>query len=109
MEENEQLFLLLMSLHTLDSRTARELIQTGYLTEDLGGTPRSREFVDRFVKSKKELLYRAIKDMGTSDDSARIMARVGISHTDTFEIIAEALLDEGRLEKDRYGKYRVLR
>ena len=81
-----------------------ELIGMGYFKVIDGSVCRTDKFLadtGRFIDGKKELLYQAVKEMGGAEDMEAVMAKAGIKDFITFIFVAEELVGEGKLVKDK--------
>lgn len=104
--ENEELFVRLSLWHRVGGEETEELIEKGYLTREFILTTKASDFRKRFIISKKESLYLAIKDFG--EDIRGIKEKVGIKDFVALERIADELVEEGRIKKDDEGRYWII-
>ncbi|NPV72491.1 MAG: hypothetical protein HPY89_01575 [Pelotomaculum sp.] len=100
---NEMLFKRLLTAGE-EEENIEELIAMGYFTRKGGVICRTRKYreeTENFISSKKERLYEVIKRHGSAEDIPRVMGEAGISDFITFIFLAEELVADGRLVKDR--------
>ncbi len=87
-----------------EDKDFRELVKTGYFKKIDGTICRTEKFVKEtgeFIDAKKELLYEAVKKLGDAEDMAKAMELAGIKDFITFVFVAEELVADGRLVKDK--------
>ncbi|MDD2443653.1 MAG: hypothetical protein PHS52_04040 [Desulfotomaculaceae bacterium] len=82
----------------------KELIKMGYFKKIDGTVCRTNKFVEetgRFIDLKKERLYEVVKKLGNAEDMKKTMEMAGIKDFITFVFVAEELVADGRLVKDK--------
>ncbi len=87
-----------------DDENIGELISLGYLKKIDGTfckTDKYQKDTGEFIASKKESLYKAIKKLGSAEDMQKTMELAGIEDFITFIFIAEELVADGKLAKDK--------
>ncbi|HOV78600.1 MAG TPA: hypothetical protein PK728_00715 [Bacillota bacterium] len=87
-----------------DEENFEELVELGYFGRKEGIVFRTKKFIDEtdsFIKSKKDSLYKAVKQLGSAADIGKTMEMAGIKDFITFVFIAEELIADGRFVKDR--------
>lgn len=100
---DESLFKTLMLVGEGDENLD-ELIEMGFFKVIDGHVCRTDKFVEetgRFIDDKKERLYQAVKELGGAEDMEAAMEKAGIQDFITFIFVAEELVGEGRLVKDK--------
>ncbi|HBC94951.1 MAG TPA: hypothetical protein DCZ10_19140 [Pelotomaculum sp.] len=81
-----------------------ELIALGYFKNMEGTICRTSKYLEetgRFIDARKESLYEAVKKLGSAEDINKTMELAGIKDFLTFVFIAEELIQDGRLVKDK--------
>lgn len=81
-----------------------EFISLGYFiksSDTVFKTNKYDEEIGQFIDSVKEPLYHAIKELGSAQDIKKVMKLAGIKEFFTFSVVAEELVREGKLVKDR--------
>jgi hypothetical protein len=81
-----------------------ELIEAGYFKIIDGTVCRTNKFIEetgRFIDEKKECLYQVVKEFGSAENMEEVMEKAGIKDFITFVFVAEELVEEGRLVKDK--------
>ncbi len=87
-----------------DDENISDLIAMGYLKVVEGKFLRTKKYeaeMNEFITSKKEALYRAIEKLGSAENIPKTMEAAGITDFITFIFLAEELVADGRLKKDR--------
>mgnify|MGYP005846255227 CR=1 FL=1 len=87
-----------------DNDDIEEFISLGYFiksNDTVFRTNKYEEEIVRFIDSKKERLYQAIKGLGSAQDIKKVMELAGIKEFITFSVVAEELVREGKLVKDK--------
>lgn len=93
-----------------DDENIEELVELGYFKKIDGTICKTNKCLadtDRFINSRKELLYEAIKKLGDADDIKKIMEMAGISDYVTFIFVSEELIQDGKLTKSQDEKWIV--
>jgi len=93
-----------------DDGSIEELIELGYFKKINGTVCRTNKYQDetnKFITSKKELLYEAIKKLGSTEDIQKVMKIAGIQDYVTFVFIAEELIQDGKLINSQGNKWTV--
>ncbi len=81
-----------------------ELIGLGYFKKIDGTICRTNKFLEetgRFIDDKKESVYQAVKELGSAENMEAVMEKAGIKDFITFIFVAEELVGDGRLVKDK--------
>lgn len=81
-----------------------ELIRMGYFKVIEGSVCRTKKFLEetgRFIDDRKERLYQAVKELGSAENMEEVMEKAGIKDFITFIFVAEELVGEGKLVKDK--------
>ena len=81
-----------------------DLIDRGYFKIIDGTICRTKKFIEetgRFIDIKKESLYRVVKEQGSAENLEDVMEKSGIKDFITFVFVAEELVEDGRLVKDK--------
>lgn len=81
-----------------------ELIEMGYFKIIDGSICRTNKFLEetgRFIDDRKESLYQVVKELGSAENMEEVMEKAGIKDFITFIFVAEELVGEGRLVKDK--------
>lgn len=81
-----------------------ELIEKGYFKIIDGSVCRTNKFLEetgRFIDDRKERLYRVVKEQGSAENLEETMEKAGIKDFITFIFVAEELVGEGKLVKDK--------
>ncbi len=81
-----------------------EFINLGYFKRIDGVVCRTDKFNEEtagFINSMKESLYQAVRELGSAEDMNKTMEMAGIKDFITFVFIAEELVQDGRLKKDK--------
>lgn len=94
----------------VDDEDIGELIKLGYfkrIDDTVCRTSKYRDDTDRFISSKKDLLYKAVKELGSAEDIKRVMEITGIKDYITFVFIAEELIQEGKLIKTKGNNWAI--
>jgi hypothetical protein len=81
-----------------------ELIEQGYFKIIDGSVCRTDKFLEetgRFIDDRKERLYQVVKKQGSAEDMEQTMEKAGIKDFITFIFVAEELVEDGRLVKDK--------
>ncbi len=81
-----------------------ELIKMGYFTRIDGVVCRTQKFVEEtgsFIDARKETLFEAVKKIGSAEDMEKVMEMAGLKDFITFIFLAEELVEDGRLVKDK--------
>lgn len=81
-----------------------ELLEKGYFKIIEGSVCRTNKFLEetgRFIDDMKERLYQAVKEMGSAENMEEVMEKAGIKDFITFVFVAEELVGEGKLVKDK--------
>ncbi len=81
-----------------------ELMRMGYFTRIDGVICRTGKFLEEtgsFIDTKKEILFEVVKELGDAEDLEKVMEKAGIKDFITFIFLAEELVEEGRLVKDK--------
>lgn len=100
---DEELFRMLLFTEK-EGTSVEEFIKLGYLirsNDTIFGTEKLDEELKEFIDAKKETLYEAIKEFGSARDIQKVMERAGIKEFITFSVVADELVKEGKLVKDR--------
>ncbi len=87
-----------------DDENIEELFNLGYLKKIDGVVCKTEKYqkdTGDFIDSKKESLYAAIKKLGSAEDMQKTMEIAGIKDFITFIFIAEELVADGKLAKDK--------
>lgn len=87
-----------------DEENIEELINLGYFRKHDGVIYRTEKYqreTEEFINLKKESLYEAVKSLGSAEDIDKVMALAGIKDFITFVFLAEELVSDGRLKKDK--------
>ncbi len=82
----------------------RELVKMGYFKKINGTICRTDKFIEEtgsFIDAKKEPLYEAVKKLGNAQDMGKAMELAGIKDFITFVFVAEELVADGRLVKNK--------
>jgi len=82
----------------------RELVKMGYFKKINGTICRTDKFIEEtgsFIDAKKEHLYEAVKKLGNAQDMGKAMELAGIKDFITFVFVAEELVADGRLVKNK--------
>lgn len=101
MEENESLFLALQQdAKMYEPGLKNDLIHHGYLDQDGNKTDRAKEFVERFIDEKLEIVYQAV--MNSIDDFEAFfkLRDQGVFTTHpAFLAVVRHLANQGRILK----------
>lgn len=100
---DEELFRMLLFAEK-DGTDVEEFIKLGYLirsNDTIFRTNKLDEELKEFFSAKKESLYEAIKEFGSAQDIRKVMESAGIKEFITFSVVADELVKEGRLVKDK--------
>ncbi|NLI12845.1 hypothetical protein [Pelotomaculum propionicicum] len=87
-----------------EEEEVKELMKMGYFTKVDGVICRTRKFVEEtgsFIDAKKEILFEVVKELGDAQDMEKVMEKAGIKDFITFIFLAEELVEDGRLLKDK--------
>lgn len=82
----------------------KELIKMGYFTKIDGVICRTKRFAEEtgsFIDTRKEILFEAVKKLGSAEDLEKVMVMAGLKDFITFIFLAEELVEDGRLVKDK--------
>jgi hypothetical protein len=82
----------------------KDLIEMGYFKIVDGTICRTAKFLEEtgcFIDAKKELLYQVVRELGSAENMEEVMERAGINDFITFIFVAEELVDDGKLVKDK--------
>lgn len=80
------------------------LIEMGYFEVIDGNVCRTNKFLEetgRFIDGKKESLYQVVKELGSAENMEETMEKAGIKDFITFVFVAEELVGDGKLVKDK--------
>lgn len=100
---DEELFRMLLFAEE-DGTSVEEFIKLGYLirsNDAIFRTCKLDEDLKEFIDLKKESLYAAVKEFGSARDIQKVMERAGIKEFITFSVVADELVKEGKLIKDK--------
>jgi hypothetical protein len=100
---DEEMFSMLLFAEQ-DGANEEELIKLGYLIRSNDAIFRTNKMdkeLREFVDAKKESLYTAIKESGSASDIEKTMEKAGIQRFITFSVVADELVKEGKLIKDK--------
>lgn len=100
---DEELFRMLL-FSEQDGIAVEEFIKLGYLIKSNGvifRTNKLDEELKEFIDNKKESLYGAVKEYGSARDIKKVMEMAGIKEFITFSVVADELVKEGKLIKDK--------
>lgn len=81
-----------------------ELVKMGYFKKVDGTIRRTNKFLEetgKFIDTKKETLFEVVKELGSAEHMDRVMEMAGIKDFITFVFLAEELVEDGRLVKDK--------
>ncbi len=101
---DEELFRHLIFLEANNSSDIEEFIKLGYFIrcdDTVYRTEKLEEDIKEFVELKKEELFAAIKKLGSAREINKVMELAGIQQFITFSILADELVREGRIIKDK--------
>jgi hypothetical protein len=82
----------------------KDLIDRGYFKIIDGTICRTNKFLEEtgsFIDTKKESLYLVVKEFGSAENLEAVMEKAGIKDFITFVFVAEELVEDGRLVKDK--------
>jgi hypothetical protein len=100
---DEELFRMLL-FSERDGTFVEEFIKLGYLirsNDTIFRTDKLDEELKEFIDLKKESLYEAVKEYGSARDIKKVMESAGIKEFITFSVVADELVKEGKLIKDK--------
>ena len=100
---DEELFRMLLFAEK-DGVGEEEFIKLGYLirsNDTVYRTNKLDEELKEFIDVRKESLYKAIKEYGSARDIKKVMESAGIKEFLTFSVVADELVKEGKLIKDK--------
>ncbi|NLI13682.1 hypothetical protein [Pelotomaculum propionicicum] len=101
---DEELFRHLVFLEKDSGIDMEEFIKLGYFircNDTVYRTEKLEEELKEFIEVKKESLFAAIKELGSAKDINKVMELAGIQQFITFSILADELVREGRIVKDK--------
>ncbi len=101
---DEELFRHLIFLEANNSSDIEEFIKLGYFircNDTVYRTEKLEEDIKEFVELKKEALFAVIKELGNAREINKVMELAGIQQFITFSILADELVREGRIIKDK--------
>jgi hypothetical protein len=82
----------------------KDLIERGYFKIVDGAICRTSKFLGEtgiFIDAKKESLYQAVKENGSAENIEEVMEKAGIKDFITFVFMAEELVEDGKVVKDK--------
>lgn len=82
----------------------KDLIERGYFKIVDGAICRTSKFLEEtgiFIDAKKEALYQAVKETGSAENIEEVMEKAGIKDFITFVFMAEELVEDGKVVKDK--------
>jgi hypothetical protein len=100
---DEDMFRLLL-FSEQDGAGEEELISLGYLIRSNDTVFRTNKMdteLREFIDAKKEALYEAVKESGSARDIKKTMETAGIRDFLIFSVVADELVNEGKLIKDK--------
>jgi len=101
---DEELFRHLIFLEANNNSDIEEFIRLGYFircNDTVYRTEKLEEDIKEFVGLKKESLFAAIKELGSAREIIKVMELAGIQQFITFSVLADELVREGRIIKDK--------
>jgi len=81
-----------------------ELVKMGYFKKIDGTICRTNKFLEetgKFIDTKKETLFEVVRELGSAEDINKVMEMASIKDFITFVFLAEELVEDGRLVKDK--------
>ena len=100
---DEEMFRMLL-FSERDGVNEEELIKLGYLIKSNDTVFRTNKMdteLREFIDAKKEALFEAVKESGSARDIKKTMEIAGIRDFFTFSVVADELVNEGKLVKDK--------
>ncbi|NLJ75916.1 MAG: hypothetical protein GX325_01480 [Peptococcaceae bacterium] len=100
---DENLFRMLLFAEK-DGVCEEEFIKLGYLiksNDTVYRTNRLDRELNEFIDAKKKSLYAAVKEIGNARDIKMVMEKADIKEFLTFSVVADELVKEGKLFKDK--------
>ena len=100
---DEEMFRMLL-FSERDGVNEEEFIKLGYLIKSNDTVFRTNKMdteLREFIDAKKEALFEAVKESGSARDIKKTMESAGIRDFLTFSVVADELVSEGKLIKDK--------
>lgn len=87
-----------------DDENFEELVRLGYFARKDDYVFRTEKYkaeTDKYIELKKQDLYKAVKKLGSAEDINKVMDMAGIKEFIIFVFLAEELVVDGKLAKDK--------